>query len=54
MIGDNIITPSDWFKTNVTSPAYVWIGAFVIVSSSSFISGFLLKKYKCNFTEKSL
>ena len=53
MIKD-IITPNEWFRTNVTSPAYVWLGAFAVVSSSSFISGFLLQKYKSNFIEKSL
>ena len=41
-----IVTPTDWLKTNVTNPAYMWLGAFAIVSCSSFITGSLVQRYK--------
>ena len=46
-----IITPSDWFKTNVTNPAYMWLGAFAIVSCSSFVTGMLVQRFKHRITE---
>ena len=37
----NIITPLEWLKTSVTNPAYMWLSGIIIISSSSFLTGFL-------------
>lgn len=50
---DNIITPLEWLKTSVTNPAYMWLGGILIISSSSFLTGFLTARFKYKTIEEN-
>ena len=39
------ISPIDWMNTKVSQPAYAWIFAFGLISTSSFALGAGLTKY---------
>ena len=36
-----ITTPMDWLKINISNPAYIWIGGILVITTSSYLSGYL-------------